>query len=124
MHLYAMTPSENDTAMRLLERALDEESQFAAALAYAAWGLEQRMSRSWPNADESQRARAVAYARRALAISANDANVVGIAGFVLVTVGRDPEGGLSTLRRAMSLNPRSALVCNFARTANLIRRGP
>ena len=50
-HLYAMTPSDNDAAMELLERALTEAPHFAAALAYAAWGLEQRLSRAWPNVD-------------------------------------------------------------------------
>jgi len=118
-HLYAMTPPDNDAAMLLLERALTEEPHFAAASAYAAWGLEQRLSRAWPNVDESDRPRAVAYARKALAAGADDANIVAIAGFVLATIGRDPQSGLSTLRRATALNPRSALVCNFAGTAHL-----
>jgi adenylate cyclase len=118
-HLYAMTPQDNDVAMQLLERALAEQPHFAAGMAHAAWGLEQRLSRSWPNADESDRPRAVAYARKALAGGSDDANVICLAGFVLATTGRDPQGGLSTLRRATALNPRSALVCNFAGTANL-----
>ena len=118
-HLYAMTPSDNDAAMLLLERALAEEQHFAAALAYAAWGLEQRLSRAWPNVDDSHQPRAVAYARKALAVGSDDANIVAIAGFVLATIGCDPQGGLSTLRRATALNPQSALVCNFAGTANL-----
>jgi adenylate cyclase len=118
-HLYAMTPSDNDAAMHLLERALAEEPHFAAALAYAAWGLEQRLSRGWPSADESHRLRAVAYARKALAAGSDDANIVAIAGFVVATIGRDPQSGLATLRRASAINPHSALVCNFVGTANL-----
>ena len=118
-HLYAMTPPDNDAAIELLERALAEQPDFAAGLAHAAWALEQRLSRAWPNAGEKDRPRAVAYARKALAAGADDANVLCVAGFVLATTGRDPQGGLSTLRRATTLNPRSALVCNFAGTANL-----
>ena len=118
-HLYAMTPPENDAAMQLLERALVEEPRFALAFAYAAWGLEQRLSRAWPNVEATDAVRAVAYARGALAVGADDANIVAIAGFVIATIGRDPESGLAALRRATALNPHSALVCNFAGTANL-----
>jgi TolB-like protein len=118
-HLYAMTPPDNDVAMELLELALVEEPHFAAGLAHAAWGLEQRLSRSWPNASEADRPRAITYARKALAEDTDDANVIGMAGFVLATTGRDPQSGLSALRRAAALNPRSALVCNFAGTAHL-----
>lgn len=118
-HLYAMRPEDNSAALALLEQALSLDPHFALALAHAAWCYEQRLMRVWSNAEEGQRPIAVALARRALAEDSNDANVVGLAGFVLSIVGKDFEAGLAALRRAVALNPNNALVSNFAGTANL-----
>ena len=118
-HLYAMRPLDNAAALPLLLRALELDPGYAWAQAHTAWCYEQRLSRGWPSADESQRAAAVALARHALAAAADDAVVVGIAGFVLFAVGRDDFAGLAALRRACALNPNAALVANLAGTAQL-----
>lgn len=80
---------------------------------------EQRLSRAWPNADESQRATAVSLSRYALAAGGDDAIVVGLACFVLFALGKDHESGLAALRRATALNPNASLVANVAGTPNL-----
>lgn len=118
-HLYAMRPQDNGVALSLLQQALALDPGYAWAQAHAAWCYEQRLSRAWPNADESQRATAVTLARQALAAGGDDAIVVGLAGFVLFAVGKDHESGLAALRRASALNPNAALVANLAGTANL-----
>jgi predicted Zn-dependent protease len=51
--------------------------------------------------------------------TSDDANVMGVAGFVLLTVGRDVDSGLPALRRATELNPNNALVSNLVGTANM-----
>jgi len=118
-HLYAMRPKDNSMALSLLQRASALDPGYAWAQAHAAWCYEQRLSRAWPSADESQRETAVALARHALAAGGEDSIVVGLAGFVLFAVGRDHESGLAALRRATALNPNAALVANLAGTANL-----
>lgn len=117
--LYAMTPRDNDAALKLLDWALEEQPAFPAALAHAAWALEQRLSRGWPNTGPGDRSRAVALARDALVTGGEDAHIICLAGFVLCTVGQDDALGLAALRRALELNPLSAFVCNFTGTAEL-----
>ena len=118
-YAYAMHPDDNDKALVLFEQALALDPDFAPALAYAAWCYEQRLSRMWPNAEDAQRPIAVALAKRALEADRNDANAIGIAGFVLLMVGREVEAGLAALRHATEINPSNALISNFAGTANL-----
>ena len=118
-HAYAMHPDNNNKALALFEQALALDADFAPALANAAWCYEQRLSRMWPNAEDAQRPIAVALAKRALEADSNDANVIGIAGFVLLMVGREVEAGLAALRRAAEINPSNALVSSHAGTANL-----
>lgn len=118
-HLYAMRPQDNRMALALLKEALALEPGYVWAQAHAAWCYEQRLSRGWPDADESQRAAAVSLARHALAAGGDDAIVVGLCGFVLFAVGRDHDSGLAALRRATALNPNAALVANLAGTAHL-----
>jgi TolB-like protein len=118
-HLYAMRPEDNRQALALLQAALALDPGYAWAQAHAAWCYEQRLSRAWPHADESQRVTAVSLARHALAAAGDDAIIVGLAGFVLFAVGRDHESGLAALRRATALNPHAALVANLAGTAHL-----
>lgn len=118
-HVYAMHPDDNNKALALFEQALALDPDFAPALANAAWCYEQRLSRMWPNAEDAQRPIAVALAKRALEADRNDANVVGIAGFVLLMVGREVEAGLAALQRSTEINPSNALTSSHAGTANL-----
>jgi TolB-like protein len=118
-HLYAMRPDECAAARVLLEQALAVDPSFAAAKAHLAWGLEQAIARGWPGVSEGDRARAVSLAREALAQAGDDANTIGLAGFVLSIVGRDHDAGLAALRRATARNPNNALIANLAGTAHL-----
>ena len=118
-HLYAMKLADNDVARDLLEQAIALDARYAPALVNLAWCYEQRLSRMWPGTDESHRAIADDLARRALAEAGDDANVTGIAGFVLLMVSQEYEAGLAALRRATAANPHNALNLNFAGTAEL-----
>jgi len=99
-----MTPPDNDVAMELLERALVEEPHFAAGLAHAAWGLEQRLSRSWPNAlshvpqtCRSQRSIALAGGKRHFRLERR-----------CVVPARSSAHGLSCLRPSSALSGRNS----------------
>lgn len=109
-HLYAMRPDENKTALDLLHRAITIDPNYAPALAFLAWGYEQRLVRDWGSYGGNDAGTAIALAYRAIAADRNDAHVMATAGFVLLMVGRDYEQGLQAVDRAKELNPNIAYV--------------
>lgn len=104
-HAYAMRPADNTRGLALLLGALELDPSFAPAQAFAAWCYEQRVTRGWPTVQPGDAERAVALARSTIAADTGDANVISIAGFVLVMVGREYDTGLAALRDAVRLNP-------------------
>jgi TolB-like protein len=104
-----------DEAIRLLEAAIELDPLFAAALAEAAWCHEKRLTRSGvapPGVDDA--AAAIELADRALEADPNDALVMLVAGTVAITVRGDIGTGLPLVRRAVALNPNSAVVVTTA----------
>ncbi|MBT8352893.1 MAG: adenylate/guanylate cyclase domain-containing protein [Desulfofustis sp.] len=116
-HVYAFRPNENLEALTLLTEAIDLEPDYAPALAYAAWCIEQRITRNWPSVGDDDEAQAITLARRALAAGSDDAIAIVLAGFVLVMVGRDYTAGLDGVHRAVERNPGSGFVNFLAGTA-------
>lgn len=117
-HTYAMRPDDNTEALMLLHEAIELDPDYAPALAYAAWCYEQRLTRGWETTQESDATTSIALARRAIATNSDDANAMAAAGFVLLMVGRDYDAGLSTIDRALSINPNTAPISMFAGWAN------
>jgi adenylate cyclase len=113
-HVYAMHPDDNSRALEFLIQAIEFDPEFAPALAFAAWCYEQRLTRGWNTVREDDSAHALALARAALATGSDDANAVGMAGFVLLMTGREYEAALSAIRRATNLNPNNVLVLAHA----------
>ena len=123
-HAYAMLPDRNTEALALLTKAIALDPDFAPALAYAAWCHEQRLVRGWPTARESDVEDGVKLARAAIATDSEDANAIAAAGFVLIMLGRDYNGGLAAVQRALDLNPNTAIVSMFAGWANNFAGNP
>jgi adenylate cyclase len=113
-HLYAMQPTDNSRALEFLTQAIELDREFAPALAFAAWCYEQRLTRGWNTVCEDDSDNALKLARAALATGSDDANAVGIAGFVLLMIGREYEMGLSAIRRATESNPNNVLILSHA----------
>jgi len=109
-HVYAFRPDENLAGLQLLQRAINLDPTNAPALAYAAWCLEQRLTRGWPSVGHDDAEMAIALARRAVAAGSEDAMALVVAGFVLVMVARDYDTGLDAVRRALELNPGAGFV--------------
>jgi adenylate cyclase len=109
-NLYAMRPDQNKMALDLLHKAITLDPNYAPALAFLAWGYEQRLVRDWGAYGENDSETAIALAHRAIAADRDDAHVMVTAGFVLVIVGRDYEHGLQAVDRADELNPNIAFV--------------
>jgi adenylate cyclase len=113
-HLYAMQPTDNSRALEFLKQAIELDRGFAPALAFAAWCYEQRLTRGWNTVCKDDPDNAIKLARAALATGSDDANAVGIAGFVLLMIGREYEMGLSAIRRAAKSNPNNVLILSHA----------
>lgn len=109
-HLYAIRPEPNQQALKLLHQALELDPNYAPALAYLAWGYEERVTRAWGAYGEDDAATAVTLARRAIAADRDDALVMVLAGFTLVMVARDYDQGLEAVNRAREINPNIAFV--------------
>jgi TolB-like protein/Tfp pilus assembly protein PilF len=109
-HAYAMRPDDNAAALGFLEEAMRLDPGFIPARAFAAWCLEERLTRGWPSAREDDAQRALGLAQEVLAADTDDATLISIAGFVLVMVGRRYDTGLEALRLAVELNPNNAFV--------------
>ncbi len=105
-----MQPGENSKGLDLLYQAINMDPKYALALAFCAWGYEQRLTRGWEPYGDNDAEAAIDLARRALATHNNDPRALAAAGFVLVMVARDYDRGLSAIRRAEELNPNIALV--------------
>jgi len=121
---YAMAADDNSEALRLLHEAIELDPDYAPALAYAAWCYEQRLTRPWETMRETDAAMSIALARRAIATNSDDANALAAAGFVLLMVGRDYDAGLTTIDRALSINPNTAPISMFAGWANNFAGNP
>jgi TolB-like protein len=109
-NLYAMRPEANEQALSLLHKAIDFDPNYAPALAFLAWGYEQRLHRGWVAYGEDDSGTAVALAHRAIAADRDDAHVMAAAGFVLVMIARDYGQGIQATERALELNPNIAFV--------------
>jgi adenylate cyclase len=113
-HLYAMQPTDNSRALEFLTQAIELDPSFAPALAFAAWCYEQRLTRGWNTVCKDDSDNAIKLARAALATGSDDANAIGIAGFVLLMIGGEYEMGLSAIRRAAESNPNNVLILSHA----------
>jgi adenylate cyclase len=109
-HIYTFRPDENRIGFELLQRAIALDPNYAPALAFAAWALEQRLTRGWATIGDEHKNTAIQYARRAISAGKDDATVLVVAGFVLVMVARDYDAGLEAVRRAIALNPGAGFV--------------
>jgi TolB-like protein/Flp pilus assembly protein TadD len=104
-----------DEAIRLAERAINLDENFAPVLAHAAWSHEKRLTRGGtapPGVDDA--AAAVKLAERALMADPNDAMVLLVAGTIAITIQKDFAAGFPLVQRALALNPNSLIVVTTA----------
>jgi adenylate cyclase len=109
-HLYSIRPEPNLQALKLLHQALELDPNYAPALAYLAWGYQERVTRAWGAYGDDDAATAVAMARQAISADRDDPLVMVLAGFALIMVARDYDVGLEAVNRAREINPNIAFV--------------
>jgi TolB-like protein/class 3 adenylate cyclase/Tfp pilus assembly protein PilF len=103
------------TALGLLDEALRLDPEYAYTHALVAIVHGQIYRSATEGEREASRLKAVAHARRALAIGSDDSATLASAGFVLLIADQDVAGARAALDKAVELNSNSALA--FGRRA-------
>ena len=121
--LYTFDIEKNTTSLDLLHRAIDIDPTYPQALAYAAWGYEQRLTRGWPAYGDNDLETAVSLARRCIATGTEDPHALVFSGFTLVMTADDYELGVLTGKRALENNPNIGFVSMVVGTIFLFGGG-
>lgn len=113
------TRESNDLSLSLFERAAELDPDYAIAIVSVAWVLEHRIAMGWPAGGLDDRKRCLDMARAAMAMAPEDPLVLAHGGRCMQVAGRDYDGGLLTVMRAVRANPNHAHVILCAGAAHL-----
>src|SRR5262249_47940998 len=105
------SPESISEALRLFHKAIELDSNFAAAYGMAALCYVIRKARGWVTNREQEIAEASRLARRAVELGKDDATALAMAGHALAYVVEDFDAGAFFLDRALVLNPNLASAC-------------
>jgi TolB-like protein/Tfp pilus assembly protein PilF len=104
----------NTQALRLLNRAIKLDPEFAAGHGMAAWCYARRKWNGWGASGEQETAEAIRLAQRAIELAKDDGIALGCGGRALVIVASDPDAGAAFIERALVLNPNLAATWLFS----------
>jgi adenylate cyclase len=110
---YTRQPSASDTAVALLERAIQIDPDYALARALLGDVYAWRYAAGWGD-QEAERASAIKLAREAIASNRDDPDTLRYAAHAISYFAHEYEVALSTLDRALRLNPNSAQILTIA----------
>lgn len=99
-----------DEALRLLHKAIERDSEYAAAYAMAAWCHLWRKINGWMNDRAREMVEGTRLARHAVKLGKDDAVALTRAGSALAHLAGDLDGSVALLERAKMLNPNLAAV--------------
>jgi adenylate cyclase len=110
-YVSALTREDNQTALGLLNRAMELEGGFVSALSMAAWCHAQRCVYSWTDDRELESNRAIRLADEAVAHAGDDSFALAMLGAAHTLV-RDFDVGRRLLEHAVEVNPNCAWSWN------------
>jgi TolB-like protein len=114
--LASFHPSTNASiseALQLFHRAIELDSQFAAAYGMAAWCHVRRKGSRWATDPASEAKEAAWLVDKALEFGRDDAVALASAGYSLAYVVGDLDQGSAMLERAVSINPNLAFALSL-----------
>lgn len=106
--LYQWTKESNNEALRLLNKAIERDPNFASAHGVAAWCYVWRKTQGWVADGAQETAEATRLARRAVELGKDDAIALSAGGYALAHIAGDLNGGVAFIERALELNPNLA----------------
>jgi hypothetical protein len=101
---YGFTKEESDIALEQFYKAIEFDSDFSAALAWAAVAYTKRRQNNWMNVPDREVSEAVRLARRAAELGKDDALALSCSGFALAFLNGELEAGLALERYPNGLN--------------------
>src|SRR5262249_51311126 len=122
--LHSWTKESNDEALRLFSKAIELDSDFAAAYGMASWCYARRKGSRWMLDRVQETAETARLARRAAELGWDDAVALARGGFALAYVVHDVEVGAALIDRALLLNPNLAEAWHFSGWAEIYLGGP
>jgi TolB-like protein len=110
-HTHRQTRESVSETLRLFHKAIELDSNFAAAYGMAAFCYVWRKASGWVSDRAQEIAEASSLARRAVELGKDDAVALSRAGYALAYVVEDLEAGALFIDRALVLNPNLASAC-------------
>jgi adenylate cyclase len=110
---FAETAQENNSAVVLLDEALEMTPEYAMANALSAWCHQQRHLLDWPGSKDDDRETAKRLARAAIVNGGEVPLALALAAAVRAALTRDHHLALAATDRAMMITNNSALVLGF-----------
>jgi tetratricopeptide (TPR) repeat protein len=92
-------------ALGLIEKAIAIDQHYGPALSWAATGQLRLVTEGWTEAPETNRCKAISFARQALQVTQNDPGILANAASVLARFGEDIGAMIGLIDRALTLNP-------------------
>jgi TolB-like protein len=111
---YEFTRDSLVRALVHLKRALALDPDYAPAMALAAYCCAECRTQGWCNDAEAESAEGVRLARRAVAISKDNANVLWMAAYTLRQLTTDQQAAHDLIYQSLSINPNSAMALTVA----------
>jgi tetratricopeptide (TPR) repeat protein len=111
-------------ALQDLERALDIDPGYALAMASAAYYHAQRHFQGWEQQEEEVRIKATRMAWSAVELDRDDVNVLWQSAFAIWTLDRNGPKALELFRRALQINPNSAIALAMAGWVEAVNGNP
>ena len=108
------TPDDSAEALRLLESGFSMDQNYPPANVLGAWLYFYRVAATWSALPDQDRIKAVRLARAAIDCGDGYPLVLALGGFLLASMGRDVEKGVSAINRAVEMSPNSAVVLQHA----------
>lgn len=117
-------PDDYVTARQHLDRAIELQSDYAQALAYASWSLARQGTVALVPLSSEEAARCLTLARAAMEAGRDDPLVVAIGAHSLLAVGHMHVEGLAAIDRAVAANPNNVVVLMLAGICNMLCGDP
>jgi TolB-like protein len=112
--LHSWTKETNEEALRLFNKAIALDADFASAYGMASWCYVQRKGSRWMTDYMQETAETARLARRGVELGWDDAVALAWGGFALAYVVHDVEVGAALIDRALLLNPNLAEAWHFS----------
>jgi TolB-like protein/Flp pilus assembly protein TadD len=117
-------PADYVAARNHLDRAIELQSDYAEALAYASWSIARQGTVALRELSAEDTERCLTLAKTALSLGRDDPVVLATSAHSLVAIGHMRAEGLAAIDRALAVNPNNVVVLMLAGICNMLAGDP